>query len=128
MASLDTPCVRFPDFEVTLRTHRRTALLELFGELALGTVQQVADVFDVLALDSDRFCHVVLDLRGLTFMDAAGIHELVRRNDDANRNQHNLAIVRGQTSISRLMAMTAVDKVLVLVDDPNDVVPPLLSL
>jgi anti-anti-sigma factor len=110
--------------EVRLRTHRRTALVELFGELDLTTVGQVADTFNHLALDPDGFSHVVLDLRGLTFMDAAGMHELVRQGNDAHQNQHNLAIVRGNASISRLMALAAVDAVLVLVESPEDFAPP----
>jgi anti-anti-sigma factor len=112
---------------VRLRTHRRTALIELFGELDLATVGQVADTFNHLALDPDGFSHVVLDLRGLTFMDAAGIHELVRQSNDAHQNQRNLAIVRGNASISRLMALAAVDALLVLVESPEDLVPPLAT-
>jgi anti-anti-sigma factor len=114
-----------PEFEVRLRTNRRTALVELFGELDIATVGQVADTFDELALHPERFRHVVLDLRGLTFMDSAGVHELVRRNDHANRNQHNLAIVQGQVPIRRVLAITAADALLVLIDDLYDVVPPL---
>jgi anti-anti-sigma factor len=114
-------------FEVRLRTQGRTALLELFGELDLATVGQVADAFDGLALGSNGFSHVVLDLRGLTFMDVAGIHELVRQSDDAHQNRHNLAIVRGHAPINRLMAITAVDTLLVLVESPEDLIPPLTT-
>lgn len=65
-----------------------------------------------------------LDLRGLTFMDASGLHELIRQNDYARRNRHNLAVVRGRRPIKRLLAVTAVEELLVLVDDPADLVPP----
>jgi anti-anti-sigma factor len=109
--------------EVRLRTHRCTALVELFGELDLTTVGQVADTFNRLALDPDGFSHVVLDLRGLTFMDAMGIHELVRHTNDAHQNQHSLAIVRGNASISRMIQLAAVDALLVLVESPEDLVP-----
>jgi anti-anti-sigma factor len=112
-------------FEVTLRTHRRTAIVELFGELDLVTVAQVADAFDSLALGADGFRHVVLDLRGLTFMDATGVHELFRRSNDADQNSHNLAVVRGRPSISKLMSITALDAHLVMVEAPEDLIPPL---
>jgi anti-sigma B factor antagonist len=111
-------------FEVKVRTHRRTALVELFGELDIATVQQVADAFYDLAIDPEGFSHVVLDLRGLTFMDATGIHELVRQSNHAHQNQHNLAIVRGHAFINRLLAITAVDGLLVLVESPEDLSPP----
>jgi anti-sigma B factor antagonist len=110
--------------EVEARTHRRTALIELRGELDIATTAHVAEVLDGLAPAADGVRHVVLDLRGLTFMDASGLHELVRQNDYAHENRHNLAVVRGRKAIDRLLALTAVEELLVLVDDPEDLVPP----
>ena len=111
-------------FEVEARTHRRTALIELRGELDIATVPQVAQAFDGLAPEADRVRHIVLDLRGLTFMDASGVHELIRQNDHARQNRHNLAVIRGRKPIQRLLSLTAVDEILVLVDDPEDLAPP----
>jgi anti-anti-sigma factor len=114
-----------PDIlEVEARTHRRTALIELRGELDIATAPQVAEVLDGLAPATDGVRHVVLDLRGLTFMDARGVHELVRQNDYAHQNRRNLAVVRGRKAIDRLLALTAVEEILVLVDDPEDLAPP----
>lgn len=110
--------------EIEARTNRRTALVELRGELDLATVPQVAEVLDGLAPNADGVRHVVLDLRGLTFMDASGLHELIRQNDYAHQNRHNLAVVRGRKAIERLLALTAVEELLVLVDDPEDLAPP----
>jgi anti-sigma B factor antagonist len=110
--------------EVQARTHRRTALIELRGELDMATTPKVAEVIDGLAPTADGVRHVVLDLRGLTFIDASGLHELIRQNNHARQNRHNLAVVRGRKSIERLFALTRVEEVLVLVDDPDDLVPP----
>jgi anti-anti-sigma factor len=68
---------------------------------------------------------MVLDLRGLTFMDVVGLRELIKQNEFARSNHHNLAIVRGSPAIARLLALTGVDRQLVLVDDPQDLAPPL---
>jgi anti-sigma B factor antagonist len=65
-----------------------------------------------------------LDLRGLTFMDLIGLHELVRQNEYARANRHNLAVVRGTDAIHRVLELTGVEEQLVLVDDPADLVPP----
>lgn len=114
-----------PDsLEVEARIHRRSALVELWGELDLATVSRVAEVLDGLEPNAGGVRHVVLDLRGLTFMDASGLHELVRQNDYAHQNRHNLAVVRGRKAIERLLALTAVEELLVLVDAPEDLVPP----
>ena len=110
--------------EVEARTHRRTALVELRGELDIASVSEVAEVIDGLAPDADGVRHVVLDLRGLTFMDARGLHELIRQNDYARQNRHNLAVVRGRKAIQRLLELTAVEEILVMVDDPEDLAPP----
>jgi anti-anti-sigma regulatory factor len=57
-------------------------------------------------------------------MDATGLHELIRQNDYARQNRHNLAVVRGRKAIQRLLALTAIEEILVRVDDPEDLVPP----
>ena len=109
---------------VEARTSRRTALVALRGELDLVTVSKVAEVLDGLDPRADGVRHVVLDLRGLTFMDMAGLRELIRQNEFARSNRHNLAVVRGTDAIQRVLKLTGVDDMLVLVDDPDDLVPP----
>ena len=109
---------------VEARTHRRTALVALRGELDLVTVTKVAEVLDGLEPHADGVRHLVLDLRGLTFMDSSGLHELLRQNEFARRNAHNLAIVRGTDAIQRVLELSGVEHMLVLVDDPDDLAPP----
>lgn len=111
-------------FAVEARRNRRTALVALRGELDLLTVSKVAEVLDGLELRADGLRHVVLDLRGLTFMDVLGLKELIRQNEYARSNRHNLAVVRGTAAIQRILELTGVEDMLVLVDDPDDLVPP----
>jgi anti-anti-sigma factor len=116
--------VRFEDLGIEARTHRRTALVALRGELDLVTVSKVSEVLDGLEPQADGVRHVVLDLRGLTFMDLPGLRELIRQNEYARSNRHNLAVVRGTFPIERLLDLTGVNEQLVLVDDPDDLSPP----
>jgi anti-sigma B factor antagonist len=115
-----------PDEQLAIeaRTHRRTALVALRGELDLLTVTKVAEVLEGLELTAGGVRHVVLDLRGLTFMDVPGLRELIRQNEYARTNRHNLAVVRGTDAINRLLELTGVGDLLVLVDDPDDLVAP----
>ena len=85
---------------------------------------KVAEVLDGLEPQADGVRHVVLDLRGLTFMDVLGLKEIIRQNEFARSNRHNLAVVRGTDAIQRLLKLTGVEEMLVLVDDPDDLVPP----
>jgi anti-anti-sigma factor len=112
---------------IEARKQGRTALVALRGELDLLTVSKVAEVLDDLKPHADGVRHVVLDLRGLTFMDLPGLHELIRQNEYARSNHHNLAVVRGTDDINRLLKLTGVEDILVLVDDPDDLVPPPLT-
>jgi anti-anti-sigma factor len=109
---------------VEARRRRRTALVALRGELDLLTVSKVAEVLDGLEPRADGLRHVVLDLRGLTFMDVMGLNELIKQNESARSNRHNLAVVRGTAAIQRVLELTGVEEMLVLVDDPDDLVPP----
>jgi len=110
--------------EVEARTHRRTALVALRGELDLVSVTKVAEVMGELEPQAGGVRHIVLDLRGLTFVDVPGLHELIKQNEFARSNRHNLAVVRGTDHIQRVLTLTGVDQHLVLVDDPDDLVPP----
>jgi anti-sigma B factor antagonist len=109
---------------VEARTHRRTALVALRGELDIVTVSKVAEVLDGLDPQAAGVRHIVLDLRGLTFIDVLGLNELIRQNEYARSNRHNLAVVRGSEAIQRVLKLTGVEDLLVIVDDPDDLVPP----
>ena len=69
----------------------------------------------------------MLDLRGLTFMDVLRLNELIKQNEYARTNHHNLAVVRGTDEIQRVLTLTGVEDLLVLVEDPDDLVPPPLA-
>ena len=103
----------------------RTALVALHGELDLVTISKVAETVEDLDPGAAGVRHMVLDLRGLTFIDVVGLRELITQNEFARDNHHNLAIVRGSAPIERLLTLTGVGQQLVLVDDPQDLAPPL---
>jgi len=111
-------------FEVEARTHRRTALVALRGELDLVTISKVAETLEGIQPQANGVRHIVLDLRGLTFMDIPALRELIRQNEFARSNRHNLAVVRGTRPIQKLLELTGVEEMLVLVDDPDDLAPP----
>ncbi|MGA9858082.1 MAG: STAS domain-containing protein [Solirubrobacteraceae bacterium] len=113
--------------EVEAHTHRRTALVALRGELDLAGVPRVAEVLDGLAPHADGLCHIVVDLRRLTFMDSSGLHELIRQDRFARESRHNIAFVRGPRAVEQLLRLTKVENFLVLVDEPEDLAPPRLE-
>jgi anti-anti-sigma factor len=81
-------------------------------------------VIDVVRPEAGGVRRLVLDLRGLTFMDVPGLRELIRQNEYTRTNHHNLALVRGTELVQRVLKLRGVDAQLILVDDPDDLVPP----
>ena len=51
---------------------------------------------------------LVLDLRGLSFLDSSGLARLLAVNRRARRERRRLLLVRGPAAVQRLMAITAV--------------------
>jgi anti-sigma B factor antagonist len=51
---------------------------------------------------------VVLDLRGLAFLDSSGLARLLAVNRRARRERRRLLLVRGTPPVQRLLAITAV--------------------
>lgn len=80
-----------------------------------------------LAPRADGLRHIVLDLRGLTFMDSTGLHALLEQSESARSDRYNFAVVRGSDAIQRLLELSGVGEMLVLVDDPADLAPPSLA-
>ena len=51
---------------------------------------------------------IVLDLRGLTFIDSSGLARLLAARHRARKAARRLLLIRGSTPVQRLMAITAV--------------------
>jgi anti-sigma B factor antagonist len=78
----------------------------LRGELDL----EHAYTFDeeLRRVEEDRPSCLVLDLRGLSFLDSSGLARLLAANRRARRERRRLLLVRGGTAVQRLLAITAV--------------------
>jgi len=87
-----------PGFLVDTSVHDGHAFVQLWGELDCASVQ-IADLELALVADADW---LTIDLRGLAFMDAAGLHLLLR----AREHFPALRVVRGRPSVHRLFELT----------------------
>jgi anti-sigma B factor antagonist len=67
---------------------------------------------------------VVLDLRGLSFLDSAGLARLLAARTRAQRARRRLVLVRGTPAIQRLLAISAVGDHFEMVKElPAELVP-----
>ena len=90
---------------------------ELSGELDISGIDQLWDT--VAALHRDGHAHVVLDLAGLDFLDAAGLGALVRAERLFRADGARLVLSGVRPVHRRLLQLTGLDRTLTL-EPPAD--------
>jgi anti-sigma B factor antagonist len=87
------------------------------GEIDLWSAPEVKAA---LAAHGKSAASVVLDLRGVTFMDSSGLGLIVESNQRARKHGFRFAVaVGGASDVHRILEMSGLMKVLELVDDPD---------
>ena len=94
--------------------------LTLRGELDLATAPELEQIV-IERIDSGR--EVVVDLRGLEFMDSSGIRILVAAHARAGRAGTRLVVVRpgSGSAVAKIVQVSGLDGELNLVDDPSQI-------
>jgi anti-sigma B factor antagonist len=101
-----------------LDTHEEngTIRVALVGELDISSAPRVEE--EIERLEAARPAVLVLDLRGLAFMDSTGLRLIVGADGRAREQGRRLAIVRGPDVVQRIFSVTRLDERLEMVDDP----------
>jgi anti-anti-sigma factor len=107
--------------EVTTETDGSTVRLVLSGELDIASAGQVERELEQIEQGAPQT--LVLDLRGLAFMDSTGLRIVVAADARAREGSRRLVVVRGPEAVQRIFRMTRLDERLDMVDDPTDVAP-----
>jgi len=112
MAEIDPPPFAIEVQQQGNRTH-----LKLSGELDLATVGQLEDAIGTRLKASEN---VLVDLRGLAFMDSSGVRALVSGHAAAQNGGGSLTIVRpGRDSeVDRVIEVSGIGPALGMVDEP----------
>ena len=87
------------------------AWVQPIGELDLDSVHRVRD---------EGCSSVVLDLRGLTFMDSTGLRLAIRWDTAAREGGFRFAIVPGTEVVQRVFRLTGMDDHLTIAEPPLD--------
>jgi len=88
----------------------------LAGELDLVNAPSLERELEAAQVDPSRT--VILDLRGVTFIDSTGIRVLLGADERAREGGGRLVVVRGAPAVDRAFEVTQLDQKLELVDDP----------
>lgn len=83
------------------------ARVTLQGELDLSSAYALDR--RLLAIEQRRPKLIVIDLRGLTMLDSAGLGRLISAQRRARRGGWRLVLVRGGRAIQRVLQMTQLD-------------------
>jgi anti-anti-sigma factor len=86
-----------------------TTLITVAGEVDAATAPQLADALRPrLTYDAT----VLVDLFGVTFLSAAGLHVLVEAHWSAQAGGGTLNLITGPRCVDRALALTGLDQVL----------------
>jgi anti-anti-sigma factor len=90
-----------PSFDIEIRPSRERVIVGPSGELDCATVTRLQTaVDDLVATGWDT---IVLDLRGLRFMDSTGLCEIVRQT---RRTDATVRLIDGPALVPRLFDLT----------------------
>jgi anti-sigma B factor antagonist len=106
-------------FAIRIQESGGTATIELDGELDIATTPTAEA--ELRRVEQGGVAVVVIDLRGLTFMDSTGLRLLVSADARARDGEHRLVIVRGPAPVQRVLELTGLDTRLEVIDDPAEV-------
>ena len=95
-----------------------TAVLSLSGELDLASAPRLDEA---LFECEDGAPTILLDLRGLTFMDSSGLRVILAADARARSRGGRLMLVPGPPSVQRVFQLTLLDTRLEFVDDASAV-------
>jgi len=106
-----------PDlFSCEVRRDDGSGLVRPAGDLDLETVHRVESA---LAELRDEGCgSLVLDLRGLTFMDSTGLRLVIRWHAAARDEGFRFAVVPGPDIVQRIFRLTGMDAHLTMAEPP----------
>jgi anti-sigma B factor antagonist len=105
------------DFAVHTHITGRTALVTVSGELDLVSSPWVERALEQVAGSDVEL--MIIDLRGLDFMDSTGLHCVLRAQNQAQESGRRFALVRGRQQVQRLFDLTGVSDSLTIVDSPD---------
>lgn len=97
---------------------REASVVAPLGELDLLTVDELEGAMQQAL---DRGCrHLVLDLRGLSFMDSQGLHLVMRWNSYAEQSGFAFGVIQGGPAVRRLFEIVGLLDQLPFLDSIGD--------
>ncbi len=94
-------------------------VVRLNGDLDLSTAKRAEQAIEDAEQASPPT--LVIDLRGLSFMDSTGLRVVVSADKRAVRYNRRLVIIQGPAAVRRVFEITRLDERLQIVDTPEEI-------
>ncbi|HWM10127.1 MAG TPA: STAS domain-containing protein [Solirubrobacteraceae bacterium] len=108
-----------PNLEFETTRNGTVAIVAPTGELDLSGAAILEAELDRLA-EEPELAAVVLDMRGLEFMDSSGLRLVVLADMRAREAGRRFSLVRGGDTVHRVFEITRMSERLDFVDDPEE--------
>jgi anti-anti-sigma factor len=96
-----------PPFDVDVTRSGDTVTVRPSGELDIATVPRLSD-----ALQGASPCQrLVLDLRGLSFIDSSGLRLVLMEVERAEGEDHQVQVIPGDERVQRIFKLTGADRI-----------------
>jgi anti-sigma B factor antagonist len=99
-------------FAVKVQRRDDVAIVQARGELDVATVETLRAALGAIVTTG----RLVLDLRGLSFIDSSGLHLLVALHQRAQRDGFQLTLLAPAAPVDRAIRLCGLDEVLPFVD------------
>ena len=107
------------EFQLTTEQRDAVVCLALRGEFDLAAAERFERELHRAEFDGAR--QIVIDLRGLSFIDSTGLQMVLKADARARENGFDLTVVRGPENVQRVFQVTGMEEYLPMVDDrPQD--------
>jgi anti-anti-sigma factor len=104
-----------PAFECQATREDDHARLSLYGEFDIAAVAHFEAALE--ELERDRPDRILVDLRGVTFLDSTGLRALLVADTRAREAGRRLILLQGPDAVRRVFEITGLEERLELVDD-----------
>jgi anti-sigma B factor antagonist len=109
-APADAPTTRNPLLRLVVdMAAPNTTMITVVGEVDAATAPQLAET---IRPHLTSYAIVLVDLSGVTFLSAAGLHVLVDAHWSARSAGGTVQLITGPRCVDRVLALTGLDKVL----------------
>ena len=107
-------------FAVEVQRREHVTIVQPRGELDIATIEMLRSALDAAIAEIPRAAlarfendaRVVLDLRGLSFIDSTGLHLLLELDGRAKRDGLILTLIAPPAPIDRAIQLSGLDQVL----------------